>query len=304
MRVDPGQIEQVVVNLAINGRDAMDPGGTLTIETGNVALGREYAATHPEVAPGEYVMLAVSDTGAGMDPATLERIFEPFFTTKAERGSGLGLSTCYGIVKQSGGSLWVYSELGQGSTFKIYLPRVFDELDTLEPPKPQQPRRGTERILLVEDDAMVRPVAARALRDYGYEVHEAATPAEARQKFTQFEGQFAALITDVVLPEMNGRQLAELLTRSNPNLRVLYTSGYTENTIVHHGVVDEASTSWPSRTFPATLQSGCGNFWTKDGPDRIDNGYCCTVSGAPPTDGYSSQATDPLSSVKITEGGL
>jgi two-component system, cell cycle sensor histidine kinase and response regulator CckA len=238
VRVDPGQIEQVVVNLAINARDAMASGGTLTLETANVALGPEYTATHPEVSPGQYVLLAVSDTGCGMDAGTIERIFEPFFTTKSERGNGLGLSTCYGIVKQSGGSLWVYSEVGRGTTFKVYLPRVYDELDTLSPSTPPPLRRGTERVLLLEDDPMVRPVAARALREYGYEVYEAANPTEARQIFARLHGKVDALITDVVLPEMNGRQLAELLREEQPGLRVLYTSGYTENTIVHHGVVD------------------------------------------------------------------
>ena len=237
-RVDPGQIEQVIVNLAINARDAMSRGGTLTLETANVALGSDYAATHPEVVPGDYVMLAVSDTGSGIDPQTLEHIFEPFFTTKSERGSGLGLSTCYGIVKQSGGSLWVYSEVGAGTTFKLYLPRVYAALDQRPAREAAPVRGGAERLLITEDDPMVRPVAARALRDHGYEVHDAATPSEARALFARFEGRFAALITDVRLPEMTGRELAELLCAQNPQLAVLYTSGYTENTIVHHGVVD------------------------------------------------------------------
>jgi len=238
VRVDPGQIEQVVVNLAINARDAMEPGGTLTIETSNVSLGPEYAATHPEVTPGDYVMLAVSDTGSGMDQATLEHIFEPFFTTKSERGTGLGLATCYGIVRQSGGSLWVYSEVGHGTTFKIYLPRVHDPLDKREPTKTARTQRGVERILLVEDDPMVRPMVARSLRHYGYEVHDAATPSEARAMFARLAGKIDILVTDVVLPEMNGRQLAESLCQQQPGLRVLYTSGYTENTILHQGVVD------------------------------------------------------------------
>jgi PAS domain S-box-containing protein len=238
VRVDPGQIEQVIVNLAINARDAMGDGGTLTLETANVTLGPDYAATHPEVVPGDYVLLAVSDTGSGIDPQTLEHIFEPFFTTKSERGSGLGLATCYGIVKQSGGSLWVYSEVGTGTTFKIYLPRVYAPLDTREPRKAPRVRGGKERLLVTEDDPMVRPMAVRALREYGYEVHDAATPSEARALFARFEGRFDALITDVRLPEMTGRELAELLRRENPKLRVLYTSGYTQNSIVHHGIVD------------------------------------------------------------------
>jgi PAS domain S-box-containing protein len=238
VRVDPGQIEQVIVNLAINARDAMPDGGTLTLETSNVTLGGDYVASHPEVSPGEYVLLAVSDTGSGIDKQTLEHIFEPFFTTKSERGSGLGLSTCYGIVKQSGGSLWVYSEVGAGTTFKLYLPRVDAPFDRREPRKAAPVRGGNERLLVVEDDPMVRPVAARALRDYGYEVHDAAHPSEALALFTRFAGHFDALITDVRLPEMTGRELADILRRQNPKLVVLYTSGYTQNTIVHHGVVD------------------------------------------------------------------
>jgi PAS domain S-box-containing protein len=239
VRVDPSQFEQVVVNLAVNARDAMVSGGTLTIETQNVTLGPDYAAAHAEVTPGEYVMVAVSDTGTGMDSATLSRIFEPFFTTKEQnRGTGLGLATSYGIVRQSGGSLWVYSEPGRGTTFKIYLPRIYEALSQLAPKAHPEPQRGAETLLLVEDDAAVRRVAVRALTKRGYRVIEASAPSEARERFAQWGGRVDALITDVVLPEMSGRDLAHLLRQQNAHLRVLYTSGYTENTIVHHGVVD------------------------------------------------------------------
>ena len=239
VRVDPGQLEQVLVNLVVNARDAMEAGGTLTIETQNVVFGPEHPERHPDVAPGDYVMVAVTDTGCGMDSSTLLRIFEPFFTTKSSnRGNGLGLATSYGIVKQSGGSLWVYSEPGRGTTFKVYLPRVYAAISQVHAIAAAAPARGEETLLLVEDDAMVRRVAVRALTDNGYRVIEASTPSEAQGQFARLDGKIDALITDVVLPEMSGWKLAQLLCEKNPNLRVLYTSGYTENTVVHHGVVD------------------------------------------------------------------
>jgi len=240
VRVDPGQIEQVVVNLAVNARDAMEVGGTLTMETSNVELGPGYTALHPEVAPGQYVMIAVSDTGAGMDAATVAKIFEPFFTTKApHRGSGLGLATCYGIVKQSGGSIWVYSEPGLGTTFKVYLPRVYEELTVIEKQTVAPPQSGRETLLVVEDDEMVRKIAARVLSAHGYQVIAAADPAEALVLCAKYEGGIDALVTDVVLPQMSGKELASRLQVQRPDLRVLYTSGYTENTIVHQGIVDD-----------------------------------------------------------------
>jgi len=239
VRVDPGQLEQVLVNLAVNARDAMEAGGTLTIETQNVMFGQEHTTSHPDVTPGDYVMVAITDTGCGMDSSTLMRIFEPFFTTKSStRGNGLGLATSYGIVKQSGGSLWVYSEPGRGTTFKVYLPRVYEAVSQVQVIAATLPGRGEETLLLVEDDAMVRRVAVRALTDNGYRVVEASTPSEAQLQFAQLEGKIDVLITDVVLPEMSGWKLAQLLRDQNPDLRVLFTSGYTENTIVHHGVVD------------------------------------------------------------------
>ena len=239
VRVDPTQVEQVVMNLAVNARDAMPGGGTLTIETKNVELGPDYAATHPEVTPGEYVMISVSDTGAGMDAETLARIFEPFFTTKTQgRGSGLGLATCYGIVKQSHGSIWAYSEPGRGTTFKVYLPRVRAALSVQAARAPAATPSGHETLLLVEDDELVRRIAARILTGNGYRVVLAVDGAEAIERFDELDGNIDALITDVVLPKVSAKELVAVLRGKKPNLRVLYTSGYTENTVVHQGVVD------------------------------------------------------------------
>lgn len=239
-RMDPGQVEQIVLNLVLNARDSMPEGGALTIETANATLDDVYVSTHPEVTPGEYIMVAVSDTGWGMDEATLTRIFEPFFTTKGpHHGSGLGLATCYGLVKQNRGSIWVYSEKGRGTTFKVYLPRVYEELSVIVPRPVVEFVEGTERILLVEDDPAVRKIAVRALRQRGYDVLESSRPSEALEHFARVGGKIDVLVVDVVLPEMNGRKLAERLEQERPSLPVLYTSGYTENTIVHQGVVDD-----------------------------------------------------------------
>ena len=239
VRADPTQIEQVVFNLAVNARDAMEGGGTLTIETANVALGAAYAANHPDVEPGDYVMIGVSDTGEGMDAATLARIFEPFFTTKGQgKGSGLGLATCYGIVKQSGGSIWVYSEPGRGTTFKVYLPRVRAELSAAEPRRAAISPVGHEVLLLVEDDELVQRIAVRILAMHGYKVHAAGDGVEALVLFEELDGKIDAVITDVVLPKMSAKDLVRELKALRPGLRVLYTSGYTENTVVHQGVVD------------------------------------------------------------------
>ena len=239
VRMDPTQVEQIVMNLAVNARDAMPGGGTLTIETTNVELGVDYAASHPEVTPGEYVMIGVSDTGAGMDAQTLARIFEPFFTTKEQgRGSGLGLATCYGIVKQAGGSIWAYSEPGHGTTFKVYLPRVRQALSTVEAKRPAVSPSGHETLLLVEDDELVRRIAGRILTSHGYQVIVAVDGEEAIRRFAEVDGKIHALITDVVLPKVSAKELVAELRRRKPDLRVLYTSGYTENTVVHQGVVD------------------------------------------------------------------
>jgi PAS domain S-box-containing protein len=240
VRTDPGQIEQVIMNLAVNARDAMPRGGKITIETANVALDEGYARHHVAVRPGPYVRLSVSDTGVGMDAATQARIFEPFFTTKEPgKGTGLGLATVYGVVKQSGGSIWVYSEPGQGTTFKIYLPRVGEAVEAAAPAESlPAPRRGAETVLLVEDEGGVRAVAREILETQGYTVLEAASPRDALQICERHEGEIHLLLTDAVMPEMNGATLAARAAALRPGMRVLYMSGYPPDAIAHYGVLD------------------------------------------------------------------
>jgi PAS domain S-box-containing protein len=242
VRADAGQIEQVIMNLAVNARDAMPAGGKLTIETSNVSLDEEYARFHAPLRPGNYVMLAISDTGAGMDSETQSHIFEPFFTTKGPKGTGLGLSTVYGIVKQSGGYIWVYSEAGRGTTFKIYLPRVAETVESpaqiAVPAESVATEPGTETVLLVEDEANLRYLARQYLEKQGYRVIEAADGAVAMQIAVAHEGVIHLLLTDVIMPGMNGRELAQRISEIRPNVKVLYMSGYTENVIGRDGTLD------------------------------------------------------------------
>ena len=240
VKADPGQIEQVIMNLALNSRDAMPHGGKLTLETSNAILDETYAREHQPVDPGRYVMLAVSDTGTGMSPETMTRIFEPFYTTKeVGKGTGLGLSMVYGIVKQSGGYIWVYSEPNQGTTFKIYLPRIDQPAEEAGSEKHAVGvLRGTETILLVEDDPQLRQLSTSVLSHCGYKVLSAATPEEGLAICEGKNHEIRLLVTDVVMPRMNGRQLAERIQKVCPKIRVLYISGYTDNAIVHYGVLD------------------------------------------------------------------
>jgi PAS domain S-box-containing protein len=240
IRSDPAQLEHVIMNLCVNARDAMPKGGKLTIETANVELDQAYSDTHLAVTPGPYVMLAVSDTGCGMDAQTRAHIFEPFFTTKEPgKGTGLGLATVYGIVKQSGGNIWVYSEPGVGTTFKIYLPRVMVPAELPQPVliRTSQPQ-GSETILLVEDEESIRSLVLGILRKQGYKVLEAASPQQALEISASIEGVIHLLLTDVVMPHMNGREVAEQVTAARPSTKVLYMSGYTDQAISHHGILN------------------------------------------------------------------
>jgi two-component system cell cycle sensor histidine kinase/response regulator CckA len=240
VKADPGQIEQVIMNLALNSRDAMQQGGKLTLETSNTNLDESYAHDRQPVAPGRYVLLAVSDTGHGMTAETQARIFEPFYTTKeVGKGTGLGLSMVYGIVKQSGGHIWVYSEPDRGTTFKIYLPRVDQTVETVGVEKHVNGmQQGTETILLVEDDPQLRQLSSSVLTHCGYKVLVAGSPEEGLAICKADPSDIRLLVTDVVMPRMNGRQLAEQILQIAPELRVLYISGYTSNAIVHYGVLD------------------------------------------------------------------
>jgi len=242
VHMDSGQIDQIIINIAVNARDAMPQGGKLTIETTNVDLDKAYFRDHgAEGKPGSYVMLAISDTGSGMDKETREHIFEPFFTTKEiGKGTGLGLSTVYGIAKQNNGFIWVYSEPGQGTTFKIYLPKVKEGAEAEEKERtPVGDLNGSETVFIVEDDDRVRNLARKVLERYGYSVLEAENGEDALRVNEEYEGQIDLMLTDVVMPKMSGRETAERLQPLYPQMKVIYMSGYTDNAIVHHGVLAE-----------------------------------------------------------------
>jgi two-component system cell cycle sensor histidine kinase/response regulator CckA len=242
IKADPGQIEQVIMNLVVNARDALPNGGRILIETSNVDLDSTYTRDHAVVIPGSYVLLAVSDTGIGMTAETVGHIFEPFYTTKESgRGTGLGLSTVYGIVKQSGGYIWVYSELGKGTTFKVYLPRVKDAVQVSPAAEtlPSATRKGHETILLVEDEPDLRELTQMVLSERGYKVIEAHSPAEAERLAGNNGTEIHLLLTDVVMPGISGRELAKRLTGRYPHLRVMYMSGYTYNVIAQDGTLEE-----------------------------------------------------------------
>jgi two-component system cell cycle sensor histidine kinase/response regulator CckA len=226
------------MNLAVNARDAMPKGGKLTIETANVQLGENTGSRRMPVKPGPYTLIAVSDTGFGMDEATQARLFEPFFTTKGSgRGTGLGLSTVFGIVKQSGGNVEVYSVPDRGTSIKVYLPRIDQPVAVEATETTRKVTRGTETILLVEDDEMVRSLVRESLAREGYKVLDAADPLEARRMADTFRGKIHLLITDVVMPKVSGRELADQLVARRPGMKVIFMSGYTEDAIVNHGMV-------------------------------------------------------------------
>jgi PAS domain S-box-containing protein len=255
-RTDPGQIEQVVMNLVVNARDAMKSGGRITIETANVTLDEDYVRSHAGARPGPHVMLAVSDTGEGISPEILPHIFEPFFTTKeVGKGTGLGLSTVYGIVKQSGGNVWVYSQPGRGSTFKIYLPRVDEPIPSRTEPPQTTVTSGSETVLLVEDEPSLRDLIRLALTGSGFTVLDVPGPAEALTTSRRHVGALHLLLTDVIMPGMDGPALAKQVQNERPDIKVLFMSGYATNFIMHDGVVDPGTNFLEKPFHPRTLLS-------------------------------------------------
>ncbi|MFO7883599.1 MAG: ATP-binding protein [Desulfobacteraceae bacterium] len=253
--MDPSQIHQILANLCVNARDAIDGIGRLAIETGRKSFDEEYCSERPGFIPGDLVLLAVSDNGCGMDKDTLDNLFEPFFTTKeVGKGTGLGLATVYGIVKQNYGFINVYSEPGLGSTFKIYLPWLVADEDTDKAvPEKKATLGGTETILLVEDEPSILRMTRMMLEKKGYSVLSAATPSEAMEKATNYYGSIDLLMSDVVMPEMNGRDLAAKVKELHPGIRLLFMSGYTADVIAHQGVLD-AGVAFIQKPFPLRLR--------------------------------------------------
>jgi len=242
VKADVGQIEQVIMNIAINARDAMPRGGKLTVETGHTYLDQAPPSDIEGAPPGPYVMLAVSDTGEGMDADTKAHIFEPFFTTKGlGKGTGLGLSTVYGIVKQSGGFITVYSEMGRGSTFKVYLPHANDAAKPFSKDEPPEQRQtgGRETIMVVEDEPMIRELMVTMLKSRGYSVLTVDNPSRAVAFAAEHSGAIHLLLTDVIMPGISGREIANQISAQRPEMKVIFVSGYTPNAIVHHGILDE-----------------------------------------------------------------
>lgn len=239
VKVDPGQLDQVLMNLSVNARDAMPRGGTLTVETCNCVVSEEYAGTHLDCRPGPYVVLSMTDTGCGMTQDVQDRIFEPFFTTKeAGKGTGLGLAMVFGIVRQSGGWIHVYSEPGRGTTFRIYLPNIEEEKSPAESMGERSSLRGDETILLVEDDGGVRGLAVKGLEHFGYTVIAASDGVEAIEIVESKGCELDLVLTDVVMPNMGGAELADILQARYPGLNVLFTSGYTDDAVVRHGLLE------------------------------------------------------------------
>jgi signal transduction histidine kinase len=256
LKADPGYVGQVLMNLVVNARDAMPNGGKITVETGNVALDGEYARTHPGAIPGDYVMLSVGDTGTGMTEEVKARLFEAFFTTKPKgKGTGLGLATCQTIVQQCGGYIAVSSELGQGATFRVYFPRVEQAITSTDTTFKKRPMpRGTETLLLVEDEPAVRHLACDVLRGQGYEVLSANNGQDGLHVAREHKGPpISLVVTDVIMPQMGGKVMAEWLKSSYPHLKILFTSGYTDDAIAHHGVLDQGVSFLPKPYTPATL---------------------------------------------------
>jgi len=241
VKMDPSQVDQILVNLCVNARDAITGVGKITIESKNITIGQVYCKTHIDFVPGDYIMLAISDNGSGMSKKVQERIYEPFYTTKElGKGTGLGLATVYGIVKQNRGFINLYSEINEGTTFKIYLPRFIDE-DAAHTtvPATMAPEGNGETILLVEDESVLREVAQTMLKELGYVVLIASTPGEGINIAKNHRSEIHLLITDVIMPEMNGRDLSKLIRKIQPEIKCMFTSGYTANVIAHHGVLDE-----------------------------------------------------------------